>query len=153
MREQVAREVRPEGGVVVGDDGSRSAAAAVRYAAEEARRRGTTLHVLRAWTMMSAERPADVPPGIVPSLVEMAEATLEAERAHLTELLGSLDGVEVHVCHGPSAQSLIAASETADVIVVGSRGRGGFASLALGSVAEQVVRHAESPVVVVRGRH
>lgn len=146
------REVRPDGGVVVGDDGSPGAADAVRFAAAEARRRGVALHVVRAWSIVSAERPADVPVGIVPSLTELAESTETAERAHLDDLLGPDAGAEVHVCHGPSAQALIAASETADVVVVGSRGRGGFANLALGSVAEQCVRHADCPVIVVRGR-
>lgn len=153
--EQVAREVRPEGGVVVGDDGSRAAADAVRYAAEEARRRGAVLHVVRAWTIMSADRPDDLPPGIVASLTELESSTREGEEARLTEVLGDAPGVEVtvHVCHGPSAQALLTASETADVVVVGARGRGGFASLLLGSVAEQCVRHAGCPVLVVRGRH
>lgn len=151
---EVTKHVRPDGGVVVGDDGSEGAARAVRYALEEARRRGTKLHVLRAWSIMSASRPADVPPGFAASLSEYESAAKSEESARVEYLLGrDLDvPVEVHCVHSPAAQALIAASETADVIVVGSRGLGGFRSLVLGSVAEQCIRHASGPVIVVRAR-
>jgi nucleotide-binding universal stress UspA family protein len=149
---EVTKHVRPDGGVVVGDDGSEGAARAVRYAHEEARRRGVTLHVLRAWSIMSTSRPADVPPGFAASLAEYEAAALAEEKARIDHLLGEdVDvPVEVHCVHSPAAQALIAASETADVIVVGSRGLGGFRSLVLGSVAEQCIRHASGPVIVVR---
>jgi nucleotide-binding universal stress UspA family protein len=144
-------EVRPEGGVVVGDDGSRCAAAAVREAAEDAGRRGATLHVVRAWSIASAVRPDDVPPGIVPSMLEFEAATLAAEQARVQELVGATVPVEVHVVHATAAKALICASETAELLVVGTRGIGGFKSLVLGSVAEQCIRHAASSVLVVRG--
>ena len=149
-----AREVtefRPDGGVLVGDDGSHCAAAAVRGAADEAVRRGVTLHVVRAWSMTSAVRPADVPPGIVPSMLEFEAATLAAEQQRVRKLLAdeSVD-VEVHVVHAPAARALIEASATADLLVVGTRGQGGFKHLLLGSVAEQCLRHAPADVLVVR---
>jgi nucleotide-binding universal stress UspA family protein len=149
---EVTKRVRPDGGVVVGDDGSEGAARAVRYALEEARRRGVTLHVLRAWSIMSTTRPADVPPGFAASLAEYESAALAEEKARIDHLLGEdVDvPVEIHCVHSPAAQALINASETADVIVVGSRGLGGFRSLVLGSVAEQCIRHSSGPVVVVR---
>src|SRR5690625_7877783 len=53
-----------DGGVLVGDDGSHAAFEAMRYAAAEAARRGTDLHVLRAWTIPTAVRPDDVPCGV-----------------------------------------------------------------------------------------
>lgn len=148
---QVTKEISPDGGVVVGDDGSPVAALAIRYAAEEAQRRHTTLHVIRAWTIITGARPADLPAGIAPSMTELENSTLEAEKDRVVELLGDADvQVEVHACYGPSAQILLKAGETADVLVVGSRGHGGFATLVLGSVAEQVVRHSTGPVIVVR---
>lgn len=149
---EVTKYVRPEGGVVVGDDGSEGAAHAVRFALEEARRRGTALHVMRAWSIMSASRPVDVPPGFAASLAEYEAAALAEEKARVEHLLGTDPDVkvEVHCVHSPAAQALIAASETADVTVVGSRGLGGFRSLVLGSVAEQCIRHAAGPVIVVR---
>ena len=144
-------ELRPDGGVVVGDDGSSCAGAAVRAAAEEAVLRGVKLHVVRAWSITTAVRPADVPQGIVPSMTEFEAATLSAERQRVTELLqGSTAEVEVHAVHAAPAKVLIEAAATADLLVVGTRGRGGFKSLLLGSVAEQCLRHAPSSVLVVR---
>lgn len=149
---EVTRYARPDGGVVVGDDGSEGAAHAVRYALEEARRRDCTLHVIRAWSIMSTSRPAEVPPGFAASLTEYQVACSEEESARIEHLLGTDPGVpvDIHCVHSPAAQALIAASETADVVVVGSRGLGGFRSLVLGSVAEQCIRHCDGAVIVVR---
>ncbi|HEX6247100.1 MAG TPA: universal stress protein [Nocardioidaceae bacterium] len=148
----VTRYARPDGGVVVGDDGSEGAAHAVRYALEEAKRRGCTLHVVRAWSIMSTARPPDVPPGFAASMHEYEAACAEEESARIEHLLGTDPGVpvDIHCVHSPAAQALIAASESADVVVVGSRGLGGFRSLVLGSVAEQCIRHCDGPVIVVR---
>lgn len=149
---EVTKHVRPDGGVVVGDDGSESAARAVRFALEEARRRKTSLHVVRAWSIMSTSRPIDLPSGFAASLAEYETAAMSEESARIEHLLGTDPDVpvEVHCVHSHPAHALISASETADVIVVGSRGLGGFRSLVLGSVAEQCIRHACGPVIVVR---
>lgn len=148
---QETTQFRPDGGVLVGDDGSVCAEAAVRAAAEDAVRRGVRLHVLRAWSITSAVRPKGVPRGIVPSMVEFEQATLEEERRRVAELLGdSAVDVEVHAVHAPPAKALIEGSSAADLLVVGTRGLGGFKHLLLGSVAEQCLRHAASNVLVVR---
>lgn len=145
-------ELRPDGGVLVGDDGSSCAGAAVRAAAEEAVLRGVKLYVVRAWSITTAVRPDDVPHGIVPSVTEFGAATMAAERRRVAELLeGSTADVEVHAIHSAPAKVLVEASGTADLLVVGTRGRGGFKSLILGSVAEQCLRYASSDVLVVRG--
>jgi len=146
--------VRPDGGVAVGDDESDGAAEALRYALDEARRRDCTLHVIRAWSIMSTSRPADVPPGFAATLEEYAAAAMAEQHSRIEKVLGTdLDvRVEIHCVHSPPAQALIVASETADVVVLGARGVGGFRSLVLGSTAEQVIRHASGPVVVVRER-
>jgi nucleotide-binding universal stress UspA family protein len=150
--EEVTTAVRPDGGVVVGDDGSTQAAEAVRYALDEAVRRGTALHVVRAWSIVSSTRPADVPPGIAATLREYEATVASEEQQRVAELVGEqpVVPVHVHVVHRPAAHALLEASETADVLVVGSRGRGGFRSLVLGSVADQCIRHATGPVIVVR---
>lgn len=149
---EVTRYARPDGGVVVGDDGSEGAAHAVRYALEEARRRGVALHVVRAWSIMSTSRPVDVPRGFAASMTEYEAAAKAEETTRIERLLGAdVDvPVEIHCVHSPAAEALIVASETADVVVVGTRGLGGFRSLVLGSVAEQCIRHASGPVIVVR---
>lgn len=144
-------EFRPDGGVVVGDDGSACGAAALRAAALEARRRGLPLHVVRSWTLATAVRPADVPQGLVPSLLEFEAATLATEEQRVKEVLGdAADAAVVHVVHAPPAKALLTAAETADLLVVGTRGMGGFERLLLGSVAEQCIRHAACSVLVVR---
>ena len=141
------------GGVVVGHDGSSSADRALTFAAEEARLRGLPLHVVRAWSMTSTPRPKTVPHGGVASEEEYTAAITESLTAAVLRVLGAdhrLD-VRLHVVHGASAATLVAASKRADLLVVASRGRGGFSGLLVGSTSEQVVRHADCPVVVLRG--
>jgi nucleotide-binding universal stress UspA family protein len=144
-------EFRPTGGVVVGDDGSACSAAAVRAAAVESRSHGHALHVVRCWSITTTVRPADVPAGMVPSVLEFEAATLAAEERRVKELLEDTGATaSVHVVHAPPAKALLVASETADLLVVGTRGRGGFERLLLGSVADQCIRHAACSVLVVR---
>ena len=147
-----AERVQISGGVVVGDDGSVPSRGAVVWAAKDAARRGVTLHVLQAWSITSAPRPASWTPGYVPALPDWEAAVVEKLGARCTDLLADTAGVvvEVHAVHDRPARALIEASRGADLVVVGTRGRGGFAGLVLGSVAEQVVRHAYCPVTVVR---
>ena len=105
---------------------------------------------MRAFTLLSSSRPADVPFGVVPSEEELGRAVA----AELEARWGDLDsGVEVVLqpVHGRADEVLIDASRSAAVVVVGARGVGGFEALLLGSVADRVVEHAACPVVVVRG--
>lgn len=138
------------GGIVVGHDGSDVADRALAWAAEEARLRRAVLHVVRAWTLSTAMRDTGVPFGTVPSMDECQQAIEE----HLAASVDAVDtaGVEVyrHAVHGASAQALMSAGEHADLVVVGGRGGGGFVGLRLGSVADQLARHAPSTVVIVR---
>ena len=90
---------------------------------------------------------------MVPSLVEFEAATLAAEEHRVVELLRDTGAAaSVHVVHAPPAKALLAASETADLLVVGTRGRGGFERLLIGSVADQCIRHAACSVLVARTR-
>lgn len=154
--------VEPAGGVLVGDDGSDCAAEAVLAAVQESVRRNLPLHVVRAWSIMTAVRPPDIPRGMVPSVMELQASTLEEQRQRLADLLGGDRGgaggaagtvePEVHVVHTAPAKALLHAAQTADLLVVGTRGLGGFRHLLLGSVAEQCVRYAPCNVLVVRAR-
>ena len=82
-------------------------------------------------------------------LVQMAESALDAT---LQEVAPDTDGVlvERRVVEGPAATVLVDESRQADLLVVGSRGYGGFAGLLLGSVSQQCAHHAACPVVIVR---
>lgn len=136
-------------GVVVGDDDSPQASTAVRWAAQDAERRGCALHVVRSWTISTAPRPSSRARGYAPSLAEYEEAV----RLRMEERWGFLRSQvpDLHLCpvHQQPAKALVEASESADVIVVGASGQGRVARIVVGSVAKDVVRHARCPVVVV----
>lgn len=142
-------QLRGLDGVVVGDDDSPQASTAVRWAAQDAERRGCALHVVRSWTISTAPRPSSRVRGYAPSLAEYEEAV----RTRMEERWGSLrDHVPaLHLCpvHQQPAKALVEASESADVVVVGASGQGRVARIVVGSVAKDVVRHARCPVVVV----
>ena len=133
--------------VVVGIDGSPGARAALGFAVEEARLRGARLVAVSAWSIPIG---AGAPGGLIPALGMDFEADVTAL---LDEELAAVDtgGVEVErrVSSGPPARALVEAAESADLLVVGSRGRGGFAGLLLGSVSQQCAHHALCPVAIV----
>ncbi len=152
MTERTWQRVDIDGGVAVGLENSASALRALSAAAEEAKCRNAVLHVVRAWSIRTAPKPSDCPPGAVPSTEQYEQSVLADTHQLVSETLGDDPGcpVEVHVVHSPSPQALLSASRGADMLVVGHRGRGGFSGLLLGAVAEQCVRHASCPVLVVR---
>lgn len=139
------------GGVLVGDDGSATAGRALRYAVEEAARRGAVVHAVRAWSVVSGVRPAGTPYGITPSVLELQEATVAETRRRLDEAIGEHDVVgEAHAVHGKADRVLVAAASQADVLVVGTRGMSKIGDLIVGSTAAACIREATAPVVVVR---
>lgn len=145
-------EQAAKGVVVVGVDDSEGARRALRCAAQVARERGWKLLVVHAWHVMYPTAPFLVPPvDIEPAARAAAEATV----AKIEEdVFGSERDIEIEerVAEAPAAELLVEASKEADLLVVGSRGRGGFASLTLGSVSSACVHHAHCPVLVLRGR-
>jgi nucleotide-binding universal stress UspA family protein len=129
--------------VVVGVDGSQPSRAAVRWAAHEAASRDAELVVTHIFSWRSA--------GYAEALRMTAEGIVDGAVA---EARAAVPGLRVSpdLTVGRAAQSLIERSADDTLIVVGHRGRSGFASLLLGSVSDQVASHAAGPVVVVRGR-
>lgn len=146
----VATTIEVGGGVLVAHDGSAEAEAAVRTAVRFAAALDKPVTAVRAWNVSTAPRPSTAAPGYMPPFEDFEAATLAA----LEEDLGPIRtehpdvAITAAVVHGSPAEKLIDASGRADLIVVGSRGHGGFAGLLLGSVSEQVVRHASCPVLV-----
>ncbi|RKS71030.1 nucleotide-binding universal stress UspA family protein [Actinomadura pelletieri DSM 43383] len=136
----------PITGVVVGYDGSEGSVRAVDWAADEARARGVPLSVLHAWGVYHGG-PVAVP---VLDLQEIAEETLNGALEHVRKVAPDLK-VRAVLRRWPAPASLIEASRTADLLVLGPRGLGGFAGLVLGSVGAQVAAHAACPVIIVRG--
>lgn len=140
------------GGIVVGHDGSASAHEAMRWAVEEGRLRGMVVHVVRAWVLSGVIRDMGGISGGVPSFDEAG--TWVEQQLHQNLATCEPEGVEVHthVIHEASTDVILAAAADADLVVLGNRGRGGFAGAIIGRVAENVVRHAPCTVVVVRQR-
>lgn len=136
------------GRIVVGVDGSQRSAAAVSFAFQRAARRKVGLTAVRAWT--------PPPLSAYPSLMDPLDTIEAAERTQLLETLQAarrafpVVDVEAKLVRDHPGRALIEESSGADLVVVGSRGHGGFAGLLLGSVSQSVLEHASCPVAVVR---
>ena len=139
------------GMVVVGVDGSDASMDALRFAADEARRRGVRLRVVCGWSPPATGK---WPGGVILDPEPFEPAARETINAMVTAIGSELEGIEVEplVAGGGGAAALLEHCSDADLVVVGSRGRGGFKGLLLGSVSQQVVLHAPCPVAVVRHR-
>ncbi len=139
-------------GIVVGIDGSHNASHALEWAMTEAGVRHADLTVITVnsviagyWSRQPVTMPGD------DEKVDEARELAEKAVAQIAADLGDRQPASVHVVakNGFPAEELIGASADCDLLVVGSRGGGGFAALSLGSVTNQVVHHAKCAVVVV----
>jgi nucleotide-binding universal stress UspA family protein len=139
-------------GIIVGIDGSDHSQHALEWAVNEAAVRHAPLTVL---TINQAVVGYGGGPVEYPGDAERAAQAREAARKHTDSILEKADGgsrpssVSVQAVTGFPAEEILRAGADADLIVVGSRGTGGFNRLRLGSVADQVTHHARVPVVVV----
>ncbi len=140
------------GRIVVGLDSSKESIRALRWALEEARLRGSELHLVHAYpTPELVALPAVV---TLPSDDELRVAAGEVLDEQLAKVGGAGEvSVTRTVRSGGAASVLCEAAEGAELLVVGARGLGGFRGLLLGSVTHQVVAHAPCPVVVTVPEH
>lgn len=142
--------------IVVGVDGSEESDAALRWAIDEARLRGVgveAVHVYQPYgTLAHGYADAPVAPDVIDQSAQVAQ---EDARRLLAAAIGRVEPADVPVEPimvddvGP-ARALVRQAQEAELLVVGSRGRGGFQELLLGSVSHQCANHAACPVVIIR---
>ncbi|MDQ7908997.1 universal stress protein [Phytohabitans sp. ZYX-F-186] len=134
------------GRIVVGIDGSEASKDALRWAVRQAKLTGAPIEAVMAWEFPAyyGWAPADD--------FDLAEVSRDALRAAVDDALGVERTAQVRqvVAEGNPARVLIDAAKDASLLVVGSRGHGGFAGALLGSVSQHCAQHAPCPVVVVR---
>jgi nucleotide-binding universal stress UspA family protein len=137
--------------IVVGVDGSPGSRKALAWAAAEAADHRADLVVLNVWehTLLPPAGSVSVSERYVP---DPSQRTAEDLVETIKEVLGEEPPVlvQAHVKQGNTAKVLIEESANADLLVVGTRGHGGFAGLVLGSVSQHVAAYAQCPVTVVR---
>jgi len=140
------------GRIVVGVDGSAHARQALRFALAEAALRGARVVVVGSWAIPPL---AATGVGMIPAFdllrTELADSASEVLSRELAEVADAAAGAEVeqHVAQGDAAGVLVEAAAGADLLVVGSRGRGGVTGTVLGSVSRACLHHAPCPVAVV----
>ncbi len=137
--------------IVVGADGSPASRAALRWAVRQAELTGATVHAVIAWQYPLATGGYAWAPVAVLDSTDMQEVAEKALADEIGEVVGARSDVRVRpeAIEGNPAQVLIGASTGADLLVVGSRGHGGFAAALLGSVSQHCVHHANCPVLIV----
>lgn len=156
----VAREElsNPDGPIVVGVDGSEASRAAVAIAAEEADLLGVPLQAVHSWTdfdLGATYRGVGSPPPNWDAVAETQAAT-ETETALLSESLAGVRDtypdlvIERTVVRDRPVRALLEASEKARMLVVGSRGRGGFTGMLLGSTSRALLASVSVPLLIVR---
>jgi nucleotide-binding universal stress UspA family protein len=134
--------------VVVGVDGSPPSKLALQWAEFLATTMQASIEAVSAWHIPAALIPAAGLPD-----VDLQSVTAQTLHDTVVGALGDTPAVPVHelVGHGDAAQVLLQASKDAQMLVVGSRGHGGFTGLLLGSVSAACTQHAQCPVLVVHG--
>jgi nucleotide-binding universal stress UspA family protein len=145
-----ARDSEPH--VIVGVDGSPESVEALAWAASYAAATGATISAVYGWHHPDAQPVPDRSPQ--PGTDQIKAVLQDTLDRALTQVFGTAkpDKVDAKIVYGHPAMVLINESESADLLVVGSRGQGAFHGMQLGSVSIHCVTNASCPVVVVRGK-
>jgi nucleotide-binding universal stress UspA family protein len=141
-------ELRTFGRIVVGVDGSTGSHRALDWALDEARRREARVVVVHCWTLPMSGGVYGIMPMVNVVAMEDAAHALAQNAVDAAETSG-LPPVEYTIVAGRASEVLVAEAIDADLVVVGSRGVGGFHGLLLGSTSHDVIHHAPCPVVVI----
>jgi nucleotide-binding universal stress UspA family protein len=133
--------------IVVGIDGSESAQNALQWAVDEARRRNATVEAVYAWHQPFVTGYAYM------GEMDLGDFEVEAKQI-LDTAIDAVDATGIEpitgtLMPGSAASVLVEVAKGASLLVVGSRGRGGFSGLLLGSVSQQAAHHAPCPVVII----
>jgi nucleotide-binding universal stress UspA family protein len=140
--------------IVAGIDGSPSSVRALRWAIRQAGLTGAAVDAVIAWHLPELAAASGF--GVVGAIEPVYDFQERAGKIVADAISSTLDPasdvpVRARVDQGHAAQVLLDASAGADLLVVGSRGHGGFAEALLGSVSQHCVQHAPCPVVIIRG--
>ncbi|MGI5255934.1 universal stress protein [Streptomyces angustmyceticus] len=145
---------KESGHIVVGVDGSASSKEALRWAVRQAELTGCRVDAVIAWEyppLYGSIGWVDAPQEIAGS-IKLAAARALDDAIQEVAKTGDVSPVHAAVAYGTAAAVLLEAARDASLLVVGSRGHGGFSGALLGSVSQHCTQHAPCPVVVVRGR-
>jgi nucleotide-binding universal stress UspA family protein len=138
--------------IVVGVDSSHGSKVALRWALNQARLTGASVEVVTAWqhpAMYGYSYGAMAVPSADDGMAAMAEKALAETVADVVGTQDKPVDVRTTVDEGPAAHVLLTAAAGAELLVVGSRGHGGFAGMLLGSVSQHCAHHAPCPVIVI----
>ena len=137
--------------IVVGVDGSEGSIAALRFAIDEAKTRGAEIKAVNVWHVPVAAYGS----GLAPIPVDESDYE-QLGKSALDSALAKVDANGVTITpilrEGQATEVLVAEAKNADLLVVGSRGLGGFRGLLLGSVSQQCAHYASCPLVVIPHR-
>jgi nucleotide-binding universal stress UspA family protein len=137
--------------VIVGTDGTEQSRAAVIWAAREAQRRGMPLRIAHVFEWDWEESRYSIGNEYIDVSRQLAEAVV-SNASRLARETAPRIAIETDTLIGHAAARLLDIAGEAELMVLGHRGRGGFAGLRLGSVSQRVATHAPGPVLVIRGR-
>ena len=148
----MASHERPEQRIVVGVDGSESSKAALTWAVRQAELTGASVEAVIAWHYPVTVAGLPFAPLQAVEGSDFGDFAATVLRNAITETVPADGPVKVSssVREGNAAQVLLEAADGADLLVVGSRGHGGFTEALLGSVSQACVHHARCPVVIIR---
>ena len=137
--------------IVVGVDGSSESELALGWALDEARLRKTKILAVYAWVTPASTGWGYLPPEMFDTKA-LAQGARESLDNEIRKVVGEDAGVEIEAVarEGAAGEVLVDAAAGAELLVVGSRGHGGFTGLLLGSVGQQCAHHATCPVVILR---